>query len=82
MHAIAENEPGSVASLPAYQAAGRAWVAIDDADEPIGYLLVQVIDASAHMEQVSVHPRAARRGWGCALIDTGRFERDGRTSRR
>lgn len=33
-------------------------------------LLVDVIDCNAHIEQVSVHPRAAGRGLGRALIET------------
>ena len=70
MDAIAEGEPRSTATLAAFQAAGRAWVVADDADEPVAYLLVKVIDASAFIEQVSVHPRAARQGLGRALIET------------
>lgn len=69
MHAVADDEPLSVATLATYQAAGRVWVATDDADEPVAYLLVRVVDANAHIEQVSVHPRAARHGLGRELID-------------
>ena len=70
MEAIADDEPPSTATLAVLQAAGRAWVGTDDADEPVAYLLVRVIDASAHIEQVSVHPRAARQGLGRALVET------------
>lgn len=70
MDAIADDEPPSTATLAGLQAAGRAWVSTDDADEPVAYLLMQVINASAHIEQVSVHPRAARQGVGRALIET------------
>jgi GNAT superfamily N-acetyltransferase len=70
MDAIADDEPPSIATLAVIQAAGRAWVSTDDADEPVAYLLVQIIDASAHIEQVSVHPRAARQGLGSELIET------------
>jgi GNAT superfamily N-acetyltransferase len=70
MDAIADDEPPSAATLAVSQAAGTAWVATDDADEPMAYLLVEVIDNSAHIEQVSVHPRAARQGLGRALIET------------
>jgi ribosomal protein S18 acetylase RimI-like enzyme len=82
MDAIADDEPPSTATLAAFQAAGRAWVATDEADEPVAYLLVQVIDASAHVEQVSVHPRAARQGLGRALIDTAAAWHDSAASRR
>jgi GNAT superfamily N-acetyltransferase len=70
MDAIADDEPPSIATLASFQGAGRAWVSTDDADEPVAYLLVQVIDDSAHIEQVSVHPRAARQGLGRGLIET------------
>ena len=70
MDAIADDEPPSTATLAVLQAAGRAWVSTDDADEPVAYLLVQVTDAGAHIEHVSVHPRAARQGLGRALIET------------
>jgi GNAT superfamily N-acetyltransferase len=70
MDAIADDEAPSTVVLAALQAAGRMWVATDDADEPVAYLLVQVIDGGAHIEQVSVHPRAARQGLGRALIES------------
>jgi GNAT superfamily N-acetyltransferase len=70
MDAVADDEPPSIAALAVLQAAGRAWVSTDEADEPVAYMLVQIIDASAHIEQVSVHPRAARQGLGRALIET------------
>ena len=70
MEAIADDEPSSIATLSVLQAAGQAWVGTDDVDEPVAYLLVRVIDANAHIEQVSVHPRAGRQGLGRALIET------------
>jgi GNAT superfamily N-acetyltransferase len=70
MTTIADDEPPSSAILAAVQAAGRVWVGTDETDEPVAYLLVDVIDGSAFIEQVSVHPRAARRGLGRPLIDT------------
>lgn len=38
-------------------------------DLPLGYLIADPVDGAAHIEQVSVHPSAARRGLGSALID-------------
>lgn len=70
MVAVAEDEPPSIAELDAFQRDGRAWVVSDDADRPVAYLLVAVVDGNAHVEQVSVHPRHARRGLGRALLDT------------
>jgi GNAT superfamily N-acetyltransferase len=69
MPEIADDDPGSVAELEAFRAEGRAWVAVDDADRPVAYLLSAVIDGCAHVEQVSVAPTHARRGLGAALVD-------------
>jgi GNAT superfamily N-acetyltransferase len=66
---IAEDDPGTVAALEAYRAAGRAWVAVDANDRPIAYLVSDVVDGCAHVEQVSVAPGHARRGVGAALIE-------------
>lgn len=74
MAAIAADEPPTLVVLAAYQAQGRAWVAIDQDDGPsdsaVAYLLLDVVDGAAHIEQVSVHPRHARRRLGRRLIDT------------
>lgn len=70
MDAIADDEPPSVEELAVFQQGGRAWVATDDTDQPVGYLLVDVVDGAAHVEQVSVHPRHARQGLGRTLLET------------
>ncbi|MEU6823391.1 GNAT family N-acetyltransferase [Streptomyces atriruber] len=84
MAAIADDEPPTVEELDRYRRAGRAWVAVDDGeggdgadapaaypDVPAAYLIADPLpDADAlHIEQVTVHPRAARRGVGRALIE-------------
>ncbi|MFD4374493.1 GNAT family N-acetyltransferase [Streptomyces sp. NPDC058486] len=69
MTAIADDEPLPLDVLEGYRAAGRAWVAVDGADRPVAYLLADTVDGAAHIEQVSVHPDAARRGVGRALIE-------------
>lgn len=70
MAAIADDDPGSEAELAVYQSDGRAWVSVDDADRPVAYLVAEVVDGHAHVEQVSVRPSHARRGLGSALIET------------
>lgn len=70
MAAIADDDPGSVAELAVYQSAGRAWVSVDPGDRPVAYLVADVVDGCAHVEQVSVRPSHARRGLGAALIGT------------
>src|SRR5690606_24593742 len=70
--AIAEDEPMSVEELAAYAGDGRSFVAeieLDGAPTPVGYVLLEVIDGNAHIEQVSVHPAAQGRGVGRALVD-------------
>lgn len=69
MAAVADDEPPPVAELAAFQRDARAWVATNLADEPVGYLLAEVVDGNAHIAQVSVHPSHARRGLGRAMID-------------
>jgi len=69
MTLVADDEPLSVQALLGFQQSGRAWVAVDEHDHPVGYLLVDVVDGLAHVEQVSVHPAHGRKGRGRALVD-------------
>lgn len=69
MDFVADDAPRSVAQLAPYVEAGRAFVFVDADDRPVGYLLLDVVDGAAHVEQVSVHPGHARRGIGRALIE-------------
>ncbi|MEW1720201.1 GNAT family N-acetyltransferase [Streptomyces sp. NPDC093109] len=69
MAAIADDEPPGLALLEQYRAVGRAWVTDDGTGRPVAYLLHDTVDGAAHIEQVSVHPDAARRGLGRALIE-------------
>ncbi|MEV7193779.1 GNAT family N-acetyltransferase [Streptomyces sp. NPDC093510] len=71
MAAIADDEPPTVEELERFRRAGRAWAAVDEGGAPLAYLIAEPLpDAGAlHIEQVSVHPRAARRGVGRALIE-------------
>lgn len=70
MAAVADDEPPTITELLAFQNDGRAWVITDDADRPVAYLLLDVVDGNAHVEQVSVHPDHARQGLGKTLLDT------------
>lgn len=69
MDLVADDDPGSVDELTPYADDGRAFVAVDVDDRPVGYLLLDIVDEAAHIEQVSVHPDCARQGIGRALID-------------
>ncbi len=67
--AVADDEPASVDELGAYALDGRSWVAVDHADRPVGYVLVELVDGDAHIEQVSVAPDHQGQGVGRALLD-------------
>ena len=69
MAAVADDEPPSPAVLQAHLDRGLAWVEAGPDDEPRAYLLLDVVDGVLHVEQVSVHPSAAGRGLGRALIE-------------
>ncbi|WP_327370970.1 GNAT family N-acetyltransferase [Streptomyces sp. NBC_01217] len=69
MSAIADDDPPPLDLLDDYRRSGRAWVVAGPDDRPLGYLIADPVDGAAHIEQVSVHPSAARRGLGSTLID-------------
>lgn len=70
MSLVAEHEPASLRTHATYQEDGRAWVATDQVDHPVAYLLLDIIDEAGHVEQVSVHPSYSGRRLGAALLDT------------
>ena len=65
---VADGDPFPIDVLTGYADAGRSWVAADEADRPIGYVLVDVVDDAAHIEQISVRPDHQGRGVGRSLI--------------
>ncbi|MEU3741298.1 GNAT family N-acetyltransferase [Streptomyces sp. NPDC032198] len=74
MAAIADDEPPTIETLESFRTAGRAWVAAEadgatPAALPLAYLIHEPVDAAEHIEQVTVHPRAAHRRIGQALIE-------------
>lgn len=66
--AVADHDPFSREELAAYMDARRCWVAVDATDAPIGYVVVDVVDGNAHVEQVSVLPAAQGQGVGRSLM--------------
>jgi GNAT superfamily N-acetyltransferase len=69
MPAVADSPPLPADSLTGYRRAGRAWVAADEYDEPVGFVVADVVDGYVHIEQVSVHPAHARQRIGAMLLD-------------
>jgi ribosomal protein S18 acetylase RimI-like enzyme len=69
MPEIAAHEPMGPRPLAVYIDDGRAWVAVAE-EAVVGYVVVDVMDDAAHVEQISVAPAFQRRGICRALIDT------------
>jgi GNAT superfamily N-acetyltransferase len=69
LDAIADDEPPPAAVFEAYAAAGRAWVAVAPNSGVVGFVIVDMVDGAAHIEQVSVVPGHQGQGVGRALID-------------
>ncbi|WP_105969991.1 GNAT family N-acetyltransferase [Streptomyces geranii] len=68
MAEIADDEPPTLEVLEHYRQAGHAWVAADNQDHPVAYLIAEPVDGALHIEQVSVHPDFAHRRIGEALL--------------
>ncbi len=68
MPEIAYDDPPSREALAEYTVAQRAWV-VDPPSEVAAYVLVDVVDGAAHIEQITVATRYARRRLGALLID-------------
>lgn len=50
------------------QSIGQLWVALDD-DVPVGFARVEIFEAaSAHVDEIDVHPDHGRRGLGTKLV--------------
>src|SRR5215472_4072437 len=69
MPAAADTFPLPPESLSGYRRAGRAWVAADEYDEPVGFVVADVVDRCAYIEQLSVHPAHAGHRIGAMLLD-------------
>lgn len=69
MPEIAEHHVWPLPVLADRLDAGRLWVAADEADEPVAFLMADLVDGCLQVEQVSVHPGSARRGLGRRLLE-------------
>ncbi len=59
-----------VAAFAEALAAGRLWVAVAQAGDPVGFIMATVVDRGAHVEEIDVVPAHGRRGLGGALLET------------
>ncbi|MFE9660831.1 GNAT family N-acetyltransferase [Streptomyces sp. NPDC005955] len=70
MPEIAEDDPPPLDELARFAALDACWVAVSrGTGTVVAYLLAEPVDGGLHVEQVSVHPEAARRGVGRTLLD-------------
>ncbi len=70
MAEVADGELPTIEELAHYQRAGRAWVKLDDdTGAVVGYAVAEEVDGCGHLEQVSIHPDHAGRGFGRQLIE-------------
>lgn len=65
-HILSEKLP--VDTLLTAKEQGMLWVAVDAADSPVGYTLLQVIDNILLLAQIDVRPDHGQKGLGTALI--------------
>lgn len=70
MDRVADDAPPPTAVLAGALERGGLWVVGPGGDHrPVAYLMDDVVDGEAHLEQVSVHPDHARRGIGARLVE-------------
>lgn len=69
MAEIAQDEPLSIAELTGYCNLQHLWVAVDESDHPIAYIIVDMVDDLPHIEQVSVHEDHSGKKIGRHLIE-------------
>jgi GNAT superfamily N-acetyltransferase len=66
---VAAHPPHSMAEHVEYQRHHRSWVATDHGDRPVAFLVADLVDGNAHIDEVAVHPSHGRQAIGRALID-------------
>jgi GNAT superfamily N-acetyltransferase len=66
---VAGHEPMAAEELAGYAADDRCWVALGDSGAVDGYVIVEVVDGCAHVEQLSVLPDQQGKGHGRRLLE-------------
>ncbi|TDW23598.1 GNAT family N-acetyltransferase [Kribbella kalugense] len=66
---VAEHPPPALEVFEQLRQTGRLWVSVDEADQPTGFVFVELVDGAVHVEQISVHPDHQGRGIGRQLIE-------------
>jgi ribosomal protein S18 acetylase RimI-like enzyme len=57
---------------------GRLWVAVDDHDIPVGFLMADIVDDNFHISEIDVHPDHVGRGIGTRLLHAALSEASAR----
>jgi GNAT superfamily N-acetyltransferase len=65
---IAEHPPTSLELLEGFVRSQRSWVAVDDTGTIVGYVVVDLVDGDAHIDQLSVERTRQGEGFGKALL--------------
>jgi GNAT superfamily N-acetyltransferase len=68
MQWVADHPPTPLDELEGYRRAGRSWVAVDTSGVVVGYVIVDLVDGCAHIEQLSVERTRQGEGFGKALV--------------
>ncbi len=64
---LIQAEPTSLDSLRKQQREGLVWVATDHR-QPVGFAVVRIVDETAYLQELDVHPAHGQRGLGRRLI--------------
>jgi ribosomal protein S18 acetylase RimI-like enzyme len=40
----------------------HVWVVVDADDQPVGFVIVHLLDTAVHLHEIAVHPQHARQG--------------------
>lgn len=62
------NDQISTARFEEAQRNERLWVAVNATDQPVGFLMAEIVDDTLHVSEMSVHPDHSRRGLGATLL--------------
>lgn len=67
---IVDDDGQAFASYEAWQRTGQIFVAVDDADAPVGFAAVGPLDGQGYLHEIDVHPDHGQRGLGRRLVET------------
>lgn len=66
--AIVDGDATSVEDFALCAAEGLLWVAVDAADEAVGFAFVEMVGGQPHLDELDVDPEHGRRGIGARLV--------------